>query len=128
MRHSRLRPPRHRVERPRAGVDRRSLPVGDPPQWPRRFRDRLRLSVVAGGGQVPVPAKAEQRLYVENVPSSFVMVPTACPSRMLALTGELRLTKKVSFGSGMTSPLTVTVNVNDVVNAGMVTTTSVRAE
>ena len=40
--------------------------------------------------------------------SSFVIVPCPWPSASVAPTGPLRLTRKVSFGSTVVSPLTTT--------------------
>ena len=53
-------------------------------------------------------------------PSSLTMVPWPCPSLMVAFTGLVRFTKKVSFSSGLVSPITLTVMVPESEPAGMV--------
>ena len=53
--------------------------------------------------------------------SSSRMVPMPWPTPMVALTGALRLTAKVSVSSGSRSPVTATATVADVRPAGMVT-------
>jgi hypothetical protein len=49
---------------------------------------------------VPALPSATATSSMESVgtASSFVMVPVPCPSRIVALVGRLRLTKRVSFG------------------------------
>jgi hypothetical protein len=55
------------------------------------------------------------------------MVPTPCASTSVAFTGVDRLTKNVSFGSPVVSPLTVTLMVRDVCPAVKFTTPLVGA-
>jgi hypothetical protein len=59
---------------------------------------------------------------VTGAASSLVMVPTPCASVIVALAGAVRLTKNVSFGSVVMSPLTLTVRVVLVAPAGIVST------
>ena len=58
-------------------------------------------------------AAARSSLRVEpweasGTDSSFAMVTTACPSAMVAPSGPLRFTEKVSEGSSAVSPFTAT--------------------
>jgi ABC-2 type transport system permease protein len=85
-----------------------------------RHRDRLERPRCAGplgrgrtrgrADAVRVDAGRRSRLITASSgrQSSFRIVPVACPSLIDAFTGLDRLTKRVSFGSGVVSPLMVT--------------------
>ena len=69
---------------------------------------------------VPVFPSFSDRSAIEmegNAASSLTIVTTACASAMVALTGDVRLTKNVSFDSAVVSPLTGMLIVVDVVPA-----------
>ena len=57
---------------------------------------------------VPSPSDTSE-MFSTGVGSSSVIVTVACESASVALTGELRLTTKVSFGSSTASPAIVTL-------------------
>ena len=50
-------------------------------------------------------------MVMEGLASSFVIVPSPCASLIDALPGLKRLTKNVSFGYVVTSPVTRTLTV-----------------
>ena len=57
------------------------------------------------------PIAASPGAATSPVESSLTMVPVPWATATVALTGLARLTKKVSFGSTVVSPLTVTATV-----------------
>ena len=79
-----------------------------------------RVTAKASGAWPVLPSLRLTAGAIEMRGSSSTMVPTPWPSAMVALVGLLRLTTKVSFGSGRRSPLTSTVIVPVVWPAGIV--------
>ena len=64
------------------------------------------------------PSVTETLLMVTEAVSLSLIVPTASPSRITGPELFDRCTRNVSAGSSIRSPLTVTVNVRDLVAAG----------
>ncbi len=80
------------------------------------------LAEVSVAVRVAVPPSvtvASPRL-ITTAPSSFRIVPVACPSAIVAFTAFDRFTRNVSSGSTVLSPLTATVIVPVVAPAGIV--------